>query len=341
MDLTLKELYYEVKNKIDKVDFNMIWKGFKPMKFALYNSCECFFDGEYIEKSDSFLANTAINYKGEVIAIWNVMEEVDTVILASKIIHEMFHGFQMINQELRFPDELDALYNYLYDDTNLSIKLEENKLLVELVDEFSLDKFNTFLKYRKYRFNHKTFEYNYEAMVEQIEGSANYVELMALKELSKDLFIRKLDSIKSNIVNKKSFLPIRVLCYDIGALLIYLLKENNIPFFDGFCDKPFSVLLLGDTQEAYIDVSSFKDEINGYYKRVEDVINNAINKNDVVIESECDILGVNFYNAVYYKGYIISIFFVMFKDGDNQRIEYGNFVIETKEKKKLTKIYRY
>ena len=28
----------KVKNYIDKVDFSLLWNGFKPLKFALYNS---------------------------------------------------------------------------------------------------------------------------------------------------------------------------------------------------------------------------------------------------------------------------------------------------------------
>ena len=36
-------------------------------------------------------------------------------------------------------------------------------------------------------------------------------------------------------------------------------------------------------------MNSFEDELNSYYKRVEGIINNAINKNDVVINGECDI----------------------------------------------------
>ena len=90
----LNELYYEINELLKKIDFNNLWDGFKPLKFALYNDKECFYNGEYIEKTDSFLANTSINYQGEVIAIWKVMEEMDPILLTSKMVHEMYHGFQ-------------------------------------------------------------------------------------------------------------------------------------------------------------------------------------------------------------------------------------------------------
>ena len=44
--MDLKRLYYEVKNYIDMVDFSKLWRGFEPLKFALYTENECFFDGK-------------------------------------------------------------------------------------------------------------------------------------------------------------------------------------------------------------------------------------------------------------------------------------------------------
>ena len=86
MKIDLKILYNQIKENINKIDFSKLWNGFKPLKFALYNDEECFFNGEYIKKTDDFLANTAISYNGEIIAIWNVVEDSDTTILTSKII---------------------------------------------------------------------------------------------------------------------------------------------------------------------------------------------------------------------------------------------------------------
>ena len=93
----LDEMYFAVESYLSKINFDKLWKGFKPLKFALYNNDECFFDGKYIEKNENFLGNTSINYNGEMIAIWNVMEDISPIILCSKIIHEMFHGFQYMN----------------------------------------------------------------------------------------------------------------------------------------------------------------------------------------------------------------------------------------------------
>ena len=80
----LEELYQVVKSYLEKVDFSLLWKGFKPLKFALYNNETVFFDGKYVEKTSEFIANTAIEYKGEMIGIWNVMEDIDPIVLTSK-----------------------------------------------------------------------------------------------------------------------------------------------------------------------------------------------------------------------------------------------------------------
>lgn len=342
MEKSLKDKYYEVKEYVDKVDFSKLWKGFKPLRFALYNQSECFFDGEYIEKTDNFIANTSINYNGEYIAIWNVMEEVDPIILASKMIHEMFHGFQMLNNESRFPNEIDALYNYQYNDENLSIKLEENKLLVKLLDSFNNDDYNKLLKYRSFRLNKYNYEYLYESKIEQIEGSANYVELRCLKQLDNNLYLDKLSSLKERILNKDNYLPIRILSYDIGALLINILNENNISFDDDFSDKPFSISLVENISNEDIEVNkSFTNEINNYYLNAESIINDAILKNEIIASGNFNILGVNVYNAIYYNNYIVSTFFVMYEDNGENKIEYGNFVIETNADHLASKIYKF
>ena len=72
--MELHEYYSEINSRIEKIDFDALWKDFKPLKFALYNDKKCFFDGQYIEKTDDFFANTAIEFNGEVIAIWNVTD---------------------------------------------------------------------------------------------------------------------------------------------------------------------------------------------------------------------------------------------------------------------------
>ena len=61
-------------------------------------------------------------------------------------------------------------------------------MLVELIDDFSQDKFDKFLRLRKYREKKFKEALNYETKIEVIEGMAEYIELKALKILNEDLY---------------------------------------------------------------------------------------------------------------------------------------------------------
>ena len=342
MSLDLKQLYEAVKKRVDSVRCEELWQGFKPLKFALYSDTECVFDGRYIEKTERFLGNTAIEYDGEFVAIWYVRGEPDLDILASKIIHEMFHGFQNSNNELRFPQELSALYQYRYSNENLSVKWKENQLIAELVQEFDNEKLERLLKYRKYRQEHFKQEFIYESQIEQIEGTANFVELQALKQISDSLYLRKLEQMKQSIIEPTNLLPIRIVSYDVGALLLHVLKENCIPFDQGFSGITFSENLIhamDETDLCDVDVSMDR-YIDDYFAKVKEVIDGTIEKNDVVTEHRSKLLGVNVYNAAYLNGYVISTYFVMYGEETSPTIEHGDFVIETPEEGVVTRIYR-
>ena len=119
--MNLDELYSRISETISSLDFGRIWPGFQPLKFALYDDGKCFYDGAYIEKSDDFCANTSINFQGEQIAIWKVVDDLPILVLASKIVHEMFHGYQTVENWNCWADEMEALYRYQYNADNLSL----------------------------------------------------------------------------------------------------------------------------------------------------------------------------------------------------------------------------
>ena len=292
-------------------------------------------------KTDAFLGNTAISYNGEMIAIWNVMEEADVVIMTSKMIHEMFHGFQQLNQEGRFPKEIEALHVYKYDDGNLSLKLEENRIITRLLDNFNQEEYQRFLQLRQYRNRNFNYELHYESCIEQIEGTAEFVELCALKQLSPEKYQAKIALLKQRITTPENLIPIRINCYDVGALLLLLLNENGIPYIEGFEEMCFPERLI---EGALIYASPIENTmgpvIEEYYTKARNIIAETIAKNDLVISGSYDIYGVNVYDAVYCDGYIISTYFVMYGEGEETKVEYGDFLIRTEEQGKMTKLYR-
>lgn len=101
--------------------------------------------------------NTATEYENKMIAIWNIqMVPVnDMDILASCIIHEMFHCFQIENNESRFPNDL-KLFMYPNSIENYALKYQENQILIQvltkkdiLIKQKLLEEFYSIRKYRK------------------------------------------------------------------------------------------------------------------------------------------------------------------------------------------------
>ena len=337
--MNLEALYNEVKVRLDRLDFDKLWLGFKPLKFALYTKDKVYFDGAYIPKTDSFCANTSINYNGEMIAIWFLEDEnMDMDILTSCMVHEMFHGYQNMNGWDYFPNEFEALVNYKYDSYNLSTKVIENRLLLEILKDNDLDKLKNINSLRKIRSEVYPFEFEYEAKTQIIEGSANYVEWQVLKQLNKEkeaLFINKMD----NKLNDYSFyLPIRISEYFSGALLIdALLKENNYDY-DGIIHS-----ILNPKKEkmdlTLLNLKEVSSIIDSFYLNIHNKIEEAIKNNKVVLEGEYTLVGYNCYDGVYLDSYLLSRYFVAYLDNNQVKYLYGDFVILVDENRNIKKIY--
>ena len=136
-------------------------------------------------------------------------------------------------------------------------------------------------------------------------------------------------------------MPIRIICYDIGALLLYVMAVNNIAFDDGFSSLTFSEEIISDIEgKKYISEYSTKDLLDNFNSKANEIIRKSTEKQILVTDTPCDLLAVNVYDAIFYDNYIISRYFVMFGSMENQQIEYGDFVIETNAYKKVTRIYR-
>lgn len=172
--MRLDELHSQVSQAVSALDFDRIWPGFAPLKFALYDDAACFLDGAYIEKTDAFCANTSIVYQGEQIAIWKAADALPIAVLTSKIVHEMFHGFQLRQKWDCWADEMEVLYRYTYSAGNLGLKLRENELLVSLLDRFDQTVCTELLRRRKLRSEKYPYEHAYESRIEEIEGTATY-----------------------------------------------------------------------------------------------------------------------------------------------------------------------
>ena len=126
----MRELFMELDQIFDKVDFGNIWNGFTRYDFALYDEERVYLKNTVIPRDNRFLGNTAIEYNDAYIAIWHIENpsSEDSEILAANIVHEMFHAFQKEKGESRFPSDLKML-DYPYSEENIDVKYSENLLL--------------------------------------------------------------------------------------------------------------------------------------------------------------------------------------------------------------------
>ncbi len=343
--MNLEEKYIQLSNTIAKINFELLWSGFKPLKFALYNDSECFFDGKYIEKTEDFCANTAIEYQGEYIAIWNAEEDLDISFWTSKIVHEMFHAFQKMQKWDCFANEMEALYKYNYIEENLTMKLHENELLLLLADNFEQTKYEELLASREYRKGKFPYEYGYEAKVEEIEGTANYVEWMVLEQLAPDKAAQLLQYMRENLTQPEYFFPIRISSYLTGALMIYAaMKAGDYSFTAQ--QRPFGLEILkkysGNIQENIAHYNPrVQKAINNFNEETDLIIKSSIRADDVILSGPAKLISVNIYDARYRKGYVTSRYFLMYASGGQDKTIQGDFVIKIDEKKQIEKVYRW
>lgn len=330
MDLAL--VYSEIQKRVLKVDFSALWRGFSPLKFAVYTEKECYFNGRYIDKTDAFCANTAIAFNGESIAIWNIVEEPkDLDVLASLIIHEMFHAFQQSSGERRFANETEALFQYRYSAENLSAKLAEANCIRSALKEDRPSAYARLLSLRKMRASRYPYEYDYEARIEQIEGTANFVEVNALTQLHHEKGTMAWQRMIDRICRPECYFPIRRISYETGATLIACIRKYADMDYEIFNEQPFSCQIISDINgKDAMAPNNIEIEkcLNRYFAETHRIIETAIQKNDCVLKGKYPLVSVNVWDARREENFITSNCFLMVQDGENQRILDGNFVIE-------------
>lgn len=252
-DLTM--IYMALEERLARVDFEAIWPGFQPAPFALYLDEVCCFQGELIPRPDVFIGNTALDYEGSTIAIWNMassrVEGADSLdLLAGSLVHEIFHVHQKTMGEKRFPKDLDLLL-YPHSRELTAWTRKESSLLAEggenpLADLAQL----AFIRREKDRLSGGATADEYRA--ETAEGLAEYAGLMALSQLNSGLARQQIEKYKGLLGDGSYLFDIRRRCYFSGVLLALLVGEAGLPLVhDLGSDKSFWELLAipaGETE---------------------------------------------------------------------------------------------
>ena len=344
--MNMKTAYREVERRISGVSFSRLWPGFTPKKFALYNETDCVFDGQPVEKTTDFTANTAIEYRGETVAIWDLSgagEETDFDRLAASVIHEMFHAFQTASGESRWPNEIAALFDYEYSPENLSGKIREAALLGLALEEGGEEAFRQLLRHRKRRAERFPASYDYESRIEQIEGTAKYVEWKALTQISPEKgadFRRKM---LEEIRKPENYLPIRVISYSVGAALLEAIDRYSAGDCFAFDEVPFAQKILSGVtpaeEEADPDPALLR-LIAAYKEETGRIIREALRRGEVVLEGAWPLGGLNVWDARREGEYITSRYFAAYSDAGETKSLSGDFVLEMGRDCIIRRIYR-
>ncbi len=258
--MNLLKVYNAVDRVLNTLDFDSLFSGFHKYRFALYTSREICLDGEMIPYQEGFLGNTAIEYKGEYIAIWNMeLDPIEDVeILAYSLVHEMFHCQQKTNKDNRYPSDL-TLLNYPTDTDNFTKKYNENLCLADAYEKRDLDALKKFVQIRNMRLEAYPEMVRQELKAETMEGMAEYVGLRALNVINKE----KCEKIVSDYIGKLQdrgdlLFDIRRISYYVGAIYYLCFDRLEIEMQNDFLSE------LSVYEQNPIDCSDIIAEIEQY-----------------------------------------------------------------------------
>ena len=353
--MELSQVYREIERKLEKIDFSSLYRGFSRFPFALYNDTQAYMDGRYFEKPGEFIANTAVRYNGAYTAIWFMAEEPDDFdVLASKIVHEMLHAFQNVSGEKRWADERAAMVKYRYEEGNIAARLEEVACMERCLDREDPDAFARLLSLRRARMERFPFEYDYEARIEQIEGTANYVENAALSQLNPEKGAEQRARMFRELANPVRYLPVRSVTYLSGAMMIACLHRYTDLDTDAFTDTPFSVVAPEhaapcELPEKDVRIAACIDE---WRRDIRHTVTQTIEKGNLVLDGNYRLMAWNVYDGVWNGQYAVLTYFIGYLEADRpipeteeevfaqMKMLNGNFVAEVDGDLRMTRVWQ-
>lgn len=288
---------------------NDFWMSFEPVAFAFYNKEQVYLynhpkyrtqelNYHLLHWTDQFSGDTLILFEDYPTAIVNLDFHEDLEDLYSILVHELFHGYQFLKGDERFPDEM-LIVTYPVSLSNIELRNQERhhlylSVMAPTAEERkkSLDRFIAVREQRESLFGE--FVSN-EYLIETLEGPAWYVELNAYAKKSTLSNDKVLQKYSDNLINEiESNLHIRSSCYSSGLFICLLMDEissewqndfmeSNLTlyaFFKEFMDKeimPLEELTISKKTEAIMkmvvtarekEFLEFNDQI-GYHLFIE------------------------------------------------------------------------
>ncbi|TFE01734.1 peptide ABC transporter permease [Jeotgalibacillus salarius] len=227
----------KLKEKLETANLDLLWPGFRLTAYAIYSQeyvylfnhpvCQGEDEPLIFEWDKRFVGNTLILFEDVPTAIVNVEKPDSLEDTYPVLVHELFHGYQTLMNEKRFPDELLGVQYPLLEE-NIGLRLEERTALRSTLDASSIDEkrahLKRFITLREKRKELLGESLEYENLIETIEGPAWYVEMKAYASLhqqrdAENCYKEKL------LHHEEAGLHLRKSCYSSGLALCLLLDE--------------------------------------------------------------------------------------------------------------------
>ncbi|MBE5872916.1 MAG: hypothetical protein E7287_00760 [Lachnospiraceae bacterium] len=229
--MDLLQIYQEIDAILDSVNFNALYEGFHKYRFALYNREEIILDGQVLPYREDFIGNTAKEYEGEYIAIWDMSLEsaCDVQRIAYYVVHEMFHCHQYENKTSGYPSDLDLLM-YPDDEAHFTEKYNENRYLADAYEKQDIMLLRQFAKIREERHKKYPAMVCHEWKVEALEGMAEYIGLKALACINPERYEATVKDYLEKLREESNLLfDVRRVSYYVGAVYFLCLERLGIP----------------------------------------------------------------------------------------------------------------
>lgn len=334
----LQETYTAIVKRMEQIDFGKLWPGFHSFSFGLFDETNACTDGSVMNRPDEFHANTAIEYDGRLLAIWNLTEEdSDIDLLTANIIHEMFHAYQMEQGEKRFGDDLEVMMHPAGQEV-LLLKHTENQLLMQSLDNVSL--FEHFIQLRRHRRSMAEEVVNYELAIETIEGMAEYAGLKALKQIAPEKYQKKLKQYAENLKNVSHLLDARRLAYSSGVVLLLTAETVGFSVFHQLGTEKRNIFEIISDQVSDESSQMLQTYMNEQYCEREKKIQNVL-QHSTMMEGSFEIRGYDPMNMFRQGDYIYGKHFWLLWDRTQQKTLSirGESVLKCDENGKIDKVY--
>lgn len=274
----MKQYINRIAEDIVNDHLDYYWAGFKSVAYAVYDRKYVYLFNhpkmikthqnkyQILKWNEEFTGCTLILHDDFPTAIVDIELYKDYESLYSILIHELFHGFQYINNETRFPNEIHGVTYPLLKE-NIELRNQERENLYYAVLESNQHKkkqyINNFIAYREKRDTVLTKHLCYEKLIETVEGPAWYVELAAYSENSNIPYSSVLKKYGKHLIDKfESTFDLRKSCYSSGMYMCLLLDELSPRWKEDFWKKDVTLydILKQKFSEEIAKINNF--EIN-------------------------------------------------------------------------------